>query len=78
MESEPGRERPFLTKTGKRTFYSERQRWEFVERTFDRSAGTYEAVYTDMETGKVVFRKQGPIDDQDLHGPESGRFGTSF
>jgi hypothetical protein len=45
-----------------------RQRFEYVERIFNKVAGTYSERSYDPQTGEIVFQKQGPITDQDLHG----------
>src|SRR5690242_11664604 len=66
---EPGEVKPYLRKTIKQEYARDRERPEDVERTFDRDAGTYDEVYTDPDTGEVVFEKHGQIDDQSIHGP---------
>jgi hypothetical protein len=61
-------QRPFMERTLKQEFARDRNQWEFVLRIVDRAARTYVEQYHDR-TGKVVFSKEGPLDDQGLHGP---------
>jgi hypothetical protein len=58
----------FLRQHLKLEYSSGRQRMEYVERIFDHVNRTYREVYYHPETGEVVFEKQGPIEDQSIHG----------
>jgi hypothetical protein len=74
---EPGKVKPYLRSTVKREYSRTRGEMEEVRRTFDRDAGTYVEEYRSLETGEVVWRKEGRIGDQDLHGPASGKHGST-
>jgi hypothetical protein len=64
---------PFLRTTIKREWSKTRQQWEYVERVIDRASRTYRETYRDLATGEVTFEKQGPLEDQSLHGPRGKR-----
>jgi hypothetical protein len=58
----------FLRHHAKLEWSSQRQRFEYVERIFNKLEGTYVERYYDPDTGEIVFQKHGPITDQSLHG----------
>ena len=65
----PGQVKPYLRTTVKREWSPSRKAWEEVTRTIDRDARTYKETYRSLDTGGVTFSKEGPIEDQSLHGP---------
>ena len=57
----------------KREWSPSRQQWEYVERTFNRAAGTYDEMYYHPVTGEIVYEKHAPITDQAAHGSRGRR-----
>jgi hypothetical protein len=51
----------------------DRQAYETRDVVVDRDDNLYRQEWTDPDTGETTFRKQGRLDDPNLHGPASHR-----
>jgi hypothetical protein len=70
---QPGEVRPFKVVKDEVKWNHDRQRKERCRELYDRENKHYVQEWSDLDSGAITFRKEGRLDDSDIHGESARR-----